>query len=95
MQRSRFGEAALKSGYLNPEQLDLLERIQARDLHDGRVPRPLPILSIQEGFLTFHQVSEILEKAEQKRRGATGPVATSRTSSSVVTRLRRRLVTVS
>lgn len=66
MERSRFGELAVEAGYLQPADVRRVERIQAEDLREGRVPRPLGIICLQEGLMTYAQVVVTLERAERK-----------------------------
>ena len=66
MERSRFGELAVAAGYLTPEKLAEACRLQERDAAEGRVVRPLGIICMQLGHMSFKQVSLTLERSERK-----------------------------
>lgn len=98
MERSLFGELAVQAGYLKPADLRRAEEIQAEDLKEGRVPRPLGIICLQEGLMGYREMVTTLERAERRagrmpqsrnllrRRRSTRTLPTARPS---------RLVTVS
>ena len=65
MERSRFGELAMEAGYLTPERLERARRLQQQDAARGAVARPLGIICLQLGYMTFKQVSIILERGER------------------------------
>ena len=77
MDRSRFGELAVAAGYLTPERLEKAQRAQRQDASAGRVARPLGIICLQLGYMSFRQVSATLERGERKagrlRSGFRGP----------------------
>ena len=64
MQRQKFGELALELGYLSDEQLARALSIQQEEDTASQPRRPLGIICMQEGFLTFNQVVRILERQE-------------------------------
>jgi hypothetical protein len=67
MQKQRFGELARQLGFLTDAQLEQVLSIQARE-DDASMPRrPIGIICMQEGLLSFDQVVRILEKQEAAR----------------------------
>lgn len=64
MRRQRFGEIALELGVLSELQLSRALSIQEQDEVATRPRRPLGIICMQEGFLTFEEVVQILARQE-------------------------------
>jgi hypothetical protein len=66
MERSLFGELAVEAGYLTSDALRKAEELQAADEREGGVPRPLGIICLQEGLMTYRHMVATLERAERK-----------------------------
>lgn len=64
MQRQKFGEIAIQLGLLSEGQLMRALSIQEREESQERPRRPLGIICMQEGYLTFDQVMQILGRQE-------------------------------
>jgi len=64
MQRQKFGEIALQLGFLTELQLTRALSVQEREEVASRPRRPLGIICMQEGYLTFDQVVQILAQQE-------------------------------
>lgn len=64
MQRLKFGEIAVQLGMLTEQQLIRALSIQEREEGLDQPRRPLGIICMQEGYLTFDQVVQILGRQE-------------------------------
>jgi hypothetical protein len=64
MQRQKFGEIAIQLGLLSEGQLTRALSIQEREEGQEQPRRPLGIICMQEGYLTFDQVVQILGRQE-------------------------------
>jgi len=65
MQRPRFGDLAVSVGYLTPEQLEHALTIQQQEDQDGQPRRPLGLICMQQGYLTYTRLMELLERQER------------------------------
>lgn len=76
MDRLRFGELASELGLLTSAQLERALQIQRVEDDEGRPRRPLGLICMQEGFLTFDQVMAVLARQQpgeaEPRRAAPG-----------------------
>jgi len=64
MQRQKFGEIARQLGFLTEIELTRALSIQEREEVATQPRRPLGIICMQEGYLTFEQVVQILARQE-------------------------------
>lgn len=64
MQRQKFGAIALYLGLLSEAQLTRALSIQEQEDGAAQPRRPLGIICMQEGYLTFEQVVQILARQE-------------------------------
>ena len=67
MEKQRFGELAQQLGFLSETQLETALTIQAHEDGASMPRRPLGIICMQEGMLSFDQVVRILERQETTR----------------------------
>jgi len=65
MERQRFGEVALDLGLLTPEQLTDVVQIQHDEDVAGSPRRPLGLICMQRGYLSFEQVVAVLARQQQ------------------------------
>jgi len=65
MDQSRFAEEAMATGVLTPAQIDRVLAVQAADLNAGHVPRPVGIICLELGWLTYDQVVDLLARARR------------------------------
>jgi hypothetical protein len=72
VERSRFGEIAVRAGYLSRKQLAEVQAIQEQDIEAGAVPRPIGIICLEKGYLRVHQMMAVLERAEREAGRAIG-----------------------
>lgn len=64
MQKQKFGAIALQLGLLSESQLTRALSIQEQEDGASQPRRPLGIICMQEGYLTFEQVVQILARQE-------------------------------
>ncbi|MCC2668149.1 MAG: hypothetical protein K0Q72_620 [Armatimonadetes bacterium] len=67
MQQQKFGELAQQLGFLTDTQLERVLALQAEEDGASMPRRPLGIICMQEGFLSFEQVVRVLERQESVR----------------------------
>lgn len=54
----------MELGYLQTAQLEAALRLQERDDAERKPRRPLGIICMQEGYMTYNQVVAVLERQE-------------------------------
>lgn len=64
MQKQKFGAIALQLGLLSERQLTHALSIQEQEDGASQPRRPLGIICMQQGYLTFEQVVQILARQE-------------------------------
>lgn len=85
MERSLFGELAVEAGYVTAADVKKMEALQDADAREGGVVRPLGIIGLQEGLLTYRQMVTLLQTAERRAgRMPAGRAQVSRRKSAAV-----------
>jgi hypothetical protein len=64
MERRKFGELAKELGLVSAAQLEQALEIQQREETHGRPRRPLGLICMAEGYLTFDQVMLVLARQQ-------------------------------
>lgn len=64
MDRRRFGELARELGLLTAAQVERAVQIQESEDAKGQPRRPLGLICMQEGYLTFDQVMIVLARQQ-------------------------------
>lgn len=64
MDRQRFGDVALQLGLLNSEQVERAVLLQQDEDAAGTPRRPLGLICMELGYLTFDQVMAVLARQQ-------------------------------
>ena len=91
MRRPKFGDTAFSLGYLTEYQLAHALAIQLQEAEKSRVARPLGLICMAQGYLTFQQVQTVLACQELRAAHSAPKSSTLRRSETTIrdSRVRR------